>query len=237
MNTPKKESAAEFDAFAEDYDTLHQKNLVVMGKDLNMFAQYKVRMTAELLPSFPAKILEFGCGTGRNLPFFKQYFPLADLYGSDISDVSMNKARKCVSNLTCFNSSSPDALVPFIDTFDIVFLSCVLHHIPLIEREEWLKSLATAVKPGGHLIIFEHNPWNPVTRYMVSTCPFDESVDLVWPGACRTLLQQTGLRVDRIRYTLLFPWRHRMLVAVEKMFNRTPLGGQYCLFAEKIVCV
>ena len=233
MSAPDKKGGVDFDAFAEDYDAVHQKNLGALGKDLSVFARYKVRMTAELLSSSPANMLEFGCGTGRNLPFFRQQFPKTKIHACDISDASLHKARQSVPGLEFFTSPSPESLLPFAATFDLVFLSCVLHHISPHERQIWADALAATLKPGGSLILFEHNPWNPVTRHMVSTCPFDEGVTLVWPPNGLELLRKSGLRTDHIRYTLLFPWRHRLLLAVEKLLARIPLGGQYCLLAQK----
>jgi SAM-dependent methyltransferase len=232
-----KDSDPVFDAFADDYDAERRKNLGMLGRNLDAFARYKVQLTAELLSSRncspPEKILEFGCGIGTNLPFFRQQFPRAKLYGCDISATSLQKAREKLPDLIGFNSSSPKALAPFAATFDVVFLACVLHHIPPQERQMWTNALAATVKIGGRLIIFEHNPWNPATRYLVSTCPFDKGVVLVQPHACVTMLRQSGLQTDRVRYTLLVPWRQAAFVAIEKIFDRIPLGGQYCVLAQR----
>ena len=233
MNNSKEDPAAIFDAFAENYDEVQRKNLGALGKDLSIFARYKVQLTAELLSFSPKTILEFGCGIGRNLPFFRQLFPGAMLHCCDISNASLQKVKEMLPEAVCFNSSSPEALRPFFETFDLVFLAGVLHHIPLQERQMWVNALAATIKPGGALILFEHNPWNPATRYLVSTCPFDEDVLLLWPRDGLIFLRQSGLKASRVRYTLLFPWRHSAFVAVEKFFDRIPLGGQYCIFAEK----
>jgi len=233
MNTEKETPDVTFDTFAENYNAVHRKNLGVFGKDIDVFARYKVQLTAKLLSFSPKTIFEFGCGIGKNLPFFRQLFPNALLYCSDISDLSLQKASENLPGLICFNSSLPEALAPFSETFDLVFLSCVLHHIPLQERQTWVNALARTVRPGGCLIIFEHNPWNPATRYLVSTCPFDKGVSLVRPKHCFQFLKQSGLQVDRIRYTLIFPWRNSAFVAVEAFLDRIPLGGQYCVLARK----
>jgi len=233
MNISRKSPEVVFDAFAENYDAVQRENLGVLGNDLNVFAHYKVQLTAELLASPPKMILEFGCGIGRNLPFFRQLFPRAMLHCCDISDASLQKAKEIIPDLVCFNSSSPETLTPFFETFDLVFLAGVLHHISFHERQIWINALATTLKPGGSMVIFEHNPWNPVTRHLVSTCPFDEGVLLVRPQDILKFLHQNELETSRVRYTLLFPWRHSVFVAVENFLNRIPLGGQYCILAEK----
>ena len=79
----------DFDEYAEDYDTLLGQQLNFFSEDVDYYARYKVDLVAELLGADatdkPLKILEFGCGTGRNLVTFRQLFPNAELTGGDIS--------------------------------------------------------------------------------------------------------------------------------------------------------
>ncbi len=222
---------ARFDGFSANYKELHQKNLGVLGGKIEVFAQYKLDLMAELLPFRPRAILEFGCGVGNNLRLFPLYFPEATLHGCDISADSLGKALELTPGATGFVSSSPDTLTPYRGAFDLVFIACVLHHIPVAQRQGWIDALAQTLRPGGRLAIFEHNPWNPVTRHLVNTCPFDEDAVLLRAGEAMRLAVGAGLTPQRPRYRLLTPWRHPAFVAAERLLDRLPLGGQYCLLA------
>jgi SAM-dependent methyltransferase len=230
LPAPQKKA---FDAFAADYDALQHKNLGPFGKDLNVFARYKVEMTRHLIQSDPTSILEFGCGTGRNLPFLREAFPKAAIWGCDISAESLSYAAQRASDVSLFVSDSTDILDAYKEEFDLVFLAGVLHHIPASERESWMQALAGTLHRDGRLVVFEHNPWNPLTRHLVNTCPYDADAELVWPRDCRCLIEGTALKAGRVRYTLLFPWRPSSLVAVERLLDRFPLGGQYCVIAHR----
>ena len=41
-----------------------------------------------------------------------------------------------------------------------------------------MKEINRVLKLGGRLYFFEHNPWNPFTRFLVRTCPFDKNAQL-----------------------------------------------------------
>jgi ubiquinone/menaquinone biosynthesis C-methylase UbiE len=69
--------------------------------------------------------------------------------------------------------------------FDLAFLACVLHHIPHSEHVEILQEVRRVLRPGGALVIFEHNPYNPLTVRAVKSCPFDENAVLLRPGRLR----------------------------------------------------
>ena len=38
-----------------------------------------------------------------------------------------------------------------------------------------MKTLFQRLVPGGIIVIFERNPFNPVTRKIVNTCPYDRT--------------------------------------------------------------
>ena len=80
---------------------------------------------------------------------------------------------------------------------------------------------------------FEHNPYNPVTRRIVSNCPYDEDAVLLKPSELRTLLSGAGLSVQRQAYCLFVPPRFGRLAACEAALGWLPLGGQYWIEARR----
>lgn len=69
---------------------------------------------------------------------------------------------------------------PFAENFyDVVVACCVFHHIDSSKHSEVFSELLRILKPGGRIVLFEHNPLNPVTRYIVDKTPIDCNVVLI----------------------------------------------------------
>ncbi|MDR2125128.1 MAG: class I SAM-dependent methyltransferase [Desulfovibrio sp.] len=235
-NTIVKDSnAAVFDAAAGAYDQLQRDNLGCFGGDLSFFAEYKIALTRKLVPNEPENILEFGCGVGRNLPFLQHYFPNSRISGCDVSGESLALAGKAAPEADLALTADPEDFLRCYarSAFGLITAVCVLHHIPEKTRADWLSALYATLRPGGTLLIFEHNPYNPLTRRIFNTCPFDAGAKMLSPGAARNLLRHTGF-VDLFgRYTLFFPWRGKAWRGLETALGRLPLGGQYFLKAGR----
>ena len=222
-----------FDSYAANYDAIQQESMGVLGRYLNVYAEYKIKQAAKILPRHPTSILEFGCGTGRNLPYFRRYFPDAKLEACDVSEQSLAIAKEQGDDVEFFSSASLDALTRRKEKYDLCFLSGVMHHIPITERMAWLEALHACTAFAGCIIIFEHNPYNPMTRRIVSNCPYDADASLIAKSFLAALLKQAGFKLAESAYTLLFPWRLGVLERIESWFGRFPLGGQYYVLAEK----
>ena len=84
MNKP------EFDQYAEQYDRLVGEAIPESLNEDSYFAEYKIALMATRLNAKKTgRILDFGCGAGRSLPYLDQYFPEAELWGYDVSPVSL----------------------------------------------------------------------------------------------------------------------------------------------------
>jgi SAM-dependent methyltransferase len=89
------------------------------------------------------------------------------------------------------------------------------------------------LRPGGVFAVIEHNPWNPVTRLIVSRTPVDEDAILLRASETRALLRGAGFSIDREMYFLYFPEKlYRAAAALENGLRRVPLGGQYAVFGR-----
>ena len=86
-------------------------------------------------------------------------------------------------------------------SFDLVFSACVFHHIEGGEHVGIFQQLRRLLKPTGHIVTFEHNPINPVTRYMVATCPFDENAVLIPAAELRRRQGDAGFNAIDVTYT------------------------------------
>lgn len=154
------------------------------------------------------------------------------LTGVDIASKAIEQARRRNrwAEYKVYAAGEP---LPFEDrSFDVCFASCVLHHVQDDQRVTLLEEMERVSRPGGLIGIFEHNPYNPATRYAVRNCEFDVDADLLSRSECARLLREAGLEPDG-RYILFFPRESRLLRGIEAGLGWLPLGAQYAMFAQR----
>lgn len=210
-----------FDGYAGDYEAL-LREMVGGFDDPSYFASYKIEILLRKLAIAPARVLDFGTGVGRSLPFFRAAFPTAELHGFDPSQESLAyAARACPVARLHARWETVGA------GYDLVFLAGVLHHLPPEEAPDWLARLRAVTAPGGTVAIFEHNLRNPVTRRLVRRSPYDRDARFYSPAEVEGLLAGAGWREARSEYCLFFPALLRALRPLEKRLGRWPCGGQF----------
>jgi SAM-dependent methyltransferase len=219
----------DFDAFAHSYDDLLREHTGFFSEDESYFARYKVAIAKRALAAVPRRILEFGCGTGRNIPFLKEAFPEATVMGCDVSRKSLEIAVASNPGVRFWKEGEGESEEA---GFDLIFVAGVFHHIPPAERDAAAATLSRRLSAGGMLVVFEHNPFNPVTRRIVSNCPYDEGVVLLTPRELRRHLEAAGLRVVKRAYALFVPPAWTLLQPLESRLGWLPMGGQYWVSAE-----
>lgn len=224
-------SKAEFDRHAENYQTLHQNNISISGEEPAYFADYKMRDFKALLADaeLPAsgRYLDFGSGIGSSVVPFQKHLPEARLVCADVSNESLVRSKESHGDAVEY-AWTPEDNLPFADAeFDGAFACCVFHHIPHEQHEQKLKELRRVLKPGGLLMVYEHNPFNPFTVHAVRTCPFDENAVLLTARKLRHTSNATGLKHYRTDYRVFFPATFATLRPLEEKLRWFPLGAQY----------
>lgn len=220
MSNPK----VDFDDYTDNYNSLLRESTSFFTESEAYFARYKVDTLRREVPVGTKRLLEYGCGIGRNIPFLRAAFPQATIIGSDISSASLEIASKENPGVDFFiEQADIDAGKPY----EVIFIAGVFHHIPAKERPAVMKTLYQRLAPGGTIVIFEHNPFNPVTRKIVNDCPYDRDAVLLKPSELKTLLEDAGLRVCRSAYCLFVPPSLAALLPLEAKLGWLPLGGQY----------
>jgi hypothetical protein len=81
--------------------------------------------------------------------------------------------------------------------------------------------------------VFEHNPYNPITRRIVSTCPYDDAAVLLTPEELRRHLEAEGFKQPHTKYCLFIPPSLSWLTWMERGLGWLPLGGQYFVHFSK----
>jgi ubiquinone/menaquinone biosynthesis C-methylase UbiE len=227
---------AEFDKFADEYYTSLAKDIGASGETPEFFAEYKVRdvgVQLQVEGARPRTVLDFGSGVGYSVPYFRKYFPDSELTCTDVSQRSLDLSRQRNPGTERYVRIVEDRLPLADNSFDLVFSACVFHHIPHEEHLHWLTELNRVTAPDGRLFIFEHNPFNPLTRSVVRTCAFDENARLInGPTFSRRVSDSHWSNVE-VRYRIFFPRMLRILRSCEPYLCRVPFGAQYCVSGQK----
>lgn len=229
--------AAEFDKFADEYLATHRQNIRASGEEPEFFHAYKIADVRELWRATngtrePARILDFGTGIGNSLAHFRRSFPSSAVVGVDVSSRSLDVARARQvdgTDLVLFDGVN----LPFESgSFDLAFAACVFHHIDHAEHGRLLAEIRRVLNPGGMFVLFEHNPFNPLTVRAVRLCPFDENARLIRGARMRSRFEQAGFAAVALRYRLFFPGPLRALRPLERGMTWLPLGAQYSVLGR-----
>lgn len=228
-----------FDTHAPSYAETVNGSIAFSGEDVSFFASRKVREVLRWMRSArfssPRHVLDFGCGTGLSTA------ALGDALGAGCEvtgvDVSSESIRAAVANHDAPNLrfvQGGAATLPFEDEcFDMVFTSCVFHHIDREKHQHWMHELRRVLRAGGVAFVFEHNPFNPLTVRAVHDCPFDEGVVLLSPRYARELIEASGFAAERPRFYFFFPGLLRALRPLEPWMDRLPIGAQYFVVGRR----
>lgn len=219
LDSTEKE-VRKFDEFASSYRNVHAANIGATGEQPEYFAQYKVNCLQRLGVGVTTPILDYGCGIGAVTSQLVRAFD--DVHGYDPSQESLVVARQQASAAKFYEDLEA---IPK-GAFDVVLLSGVLHHVPRIERKGVLKGVRTLLSENGRVVIFEHNPLNPLTRHAVATCPFDDDAVLLWPWELRRELRSAGFDEVAQDYIVFFPRLLAFLRPLEPKLGWLPLGAQ-----------
>jgi SAM-dependent methyltransferase len=222
-------SAPEFDRYLEAYSKEIDDAIGVFGKKQGFFVKHKAEI---LLPAFASvdknvsklKVLDVGCGNGMLHPLISE--AVGELHGADVSGRSIELAREQNPNVRY--KTYDGRVLPYRDgSFDCAFAICVLHHVPVAQWAAFLEDMRRVVKPGGLVLLIEHNPLNPATQWVVKTCKFDANANLVKSWTLRRLLQSVGIEQLSAKYVLFTPFDAPAFRLLDRLLFAVPLGAQY----------
>jgi len=214
-----------FDRHARDYDQLHAESIKASGESTTYFAEYKLQCLERLGVEEP--ILDFGCGIGNLTEQLVKKF--GRVHGYDPSSESLRMARPRAKS-AIFHEDLDD--VPN-GHFQTAVLAGVLHHVEPNARGALLAEVQKKLAPSGKIVVFEHNPINPLTRRAVASCAFDDDAVLLWPWQLRRTLAGSGFIDVDLRYIVFFPKFLAALRPLEPKLSRLWVGAQTMCTATK----
>jgi SAM-dependent methyltransferase len=226
MNNPS--TTTEFDKYAADYELALAEGLSVSGENKDYFAQGRIAWLASCLRQLveePRSALDFGCGTGSATPYLSDLIGVESVIGLDVSAKSLNVAKRIYGSeraqFFLFNQYEPS------ERLDLVYCNGVFHHIPLSGRAAEVDYIYRLLRPGGLFAVWENNPWNPGTRYVMSRIPFDRDAITLTPPETRRLLRAGRFEILRTDFLFIFPRVLSWFRFVEPRVAKLPLGAQY----------
>src|SRR5581483_714116 len=167
------------------------------------------------------RVLEVGVGTGISLPL---YSPHLRIFGTDISEAMLKKAKKRVAeqrlkNVDGLSVMDAEKLEFEDDSFDVVMAQYVVTAVP--NPEAALDEFARVLRPGGELIIltrvsaddgvrrFVEQALQPVVRRLGF-----RTAEFAWSRYTRWL--STAKNVELVERRLIPPLGHFSLVRIRK---------------------
>lgn len=225
---PEASAGQKFDAYSDEYQALHASSVAASGEGTEYFAEYKLRCLTERLGLRRGdRLLDFGCGIGNLTELLVRGFDA--VHGFDPSEKSLEVCARRAPGAVLHGS---EEAIPE-GAFQTAILSGVLHHVPVGEREGLLRRVRRKLHPSGKVVVFEHNPLNPLTQRAVKMCPFDDDAVLLWPWEARRTLERSGFARARLDFIVFFPRALRRLRPIEPLLRGLPLGAQMMIVAER----
>ena len=217
-----------------DYIAEVDRSIAFSGLEQEFFTVGKARRLLDLmhrLGEAPARahLLDIGCGVGLIHPHIAP--SLAAVFGVDVAADAIATARR--ANPAQRYQVYDGARLPFgPGTFDAAATICVMHHVPPLRWPAFVAEARRVLRPGGLFMIFEHNPWNPLTRRVVARCAFDFDAILLSPPRTAKLLSEAGFTEVGYEFVFLTPFAARPVQWIEDRLRWCPAGAQYVAFGR-----
>jgi len=229
-------NTAEFDRFADNYDADLNQALSVSGENKDYFARSRVQWLQKCLCAFgqkPVSAMDYGCGIGDTTALLHEYLGLNRIVGLDVSLRSVELAAQKHGSAQC--NFQTFALYRPAGNADLVYCNGVFHHIPVAQRADSLRFIHDSLRSGGIFALWENNPWNPGTRYVMSKCIFDRDAVTIRPSQAVRLVQEQGFNVLRRDFLFFYPRLLKALRFTEPWMTALPMGAQYLVLCQRVV--
>jgi trans-aconitate methyltransferase len=227
-------SHAELFDLTAQYDAMLERGLRLSGEDRRFFIDERLRDLRGHMPgtSEVRRILDFGCGLGDTSGALADQFPGAHVVGADTSEAAIEHAREqhAGARVAFVRVDDLDSAEPF----DLCYCNGVFHHIDPADRPAAVGLIHASLAAGGLFALYENNPWNVGTRWVMRRIPFDRGAQALGAGMSRRLLASAGFsRLAPTRFLFVFPRWLKLFRFCEPWLAHWPLGAQYCVTGIK----
>jgi len=221
-----------FDASASRYDE------TIPAHVMRHYLEKRVAFIKRTVKS--GSVLDVCCGTGTlALRLAEEGYAVS---GIDASGAMLRECLKKGFNKVVRAESTS---IPFgADSFDLVMSVAAFHHIGPEEKVAGtIKEMVRVCRPGGKILVWDHNPLNPYWKIFMKRLPWDkEGVRLVpakeissalcSEGAGNIRVYKLGFMADFVPPALL-PAMGALEAVLEKLPGARWLAAHNVILAEK----
>jgi SAM-dependent methyltransferase len=225
----------DFDRYSDGYREQVQRSIGFLGQDHGFFVRHKVRHLVRLTRRWVGEplhlsALDVGCGVGLTDSHLTGVF--GRVHGVDVSRGSLALAAQ--ANPTVRYQGYDGERLPFADdAFDVSFAIGVVNNVTVPDRERFIREMGRVTRSDGLVVVFEHNPYNPLTRLAVDRCEFDDGVTLASRRSTSRFFAGGGMELVHQAYVLFFPWAFPGSSRVERWLRWLPLGAQHIVAGRR----
>jgi SAM-dependent methyltransferase len=138
------------------------------------------------------RVLDVGCGTGKQLAADRAHFPRLTLVGVDLSSRMLAIAKARAPDVTWVRGDGQS--LPFASaSFDYVTSQFSYPHVP--DKRRLVQEIFRVMRPGGRFVLLNIDPWAmpgwAIYRYFAGTRALDER-DFLPPASLTSLLEEAG---------------------------------------------
>lgn len=164
----------------------------------NYFLKRKAHVINRIVENKELNCLDIGCGSGEMEKLI--YRDFKKITGIDTSKDRIKEANS-IRLFNCEFKTNVGTEVDFKDnSFDIVLMINVLHHVDYRDRTKLLKEVKRVLKYKGISLIFEHNPFNPLVWYrFYYVSKIDKRCQMVNPLKLKRKLNELGFK-SKLRF-------------------------------------
>lgn len=232
---------SEFDLYAQNYleQLDHPLRRIVAPTGANYFIRLKCEELRRIVAASGKRprdlfVADIGCGIGLMEEELQGEY--RKILALDLSQEMLKVSQHLHPPMDGEHYICSDALrMPLApESVDVVLSSCLFHHMPHELLLNGIQEMSRICKRGGYIIIFEHNPYNPLTQLVVHTTPLDRNAHLLPSRKIMTAFRDAGLEAISRRFILYGPQKlDRWLNRRVPFLSRLPLGGQYVVVGQK----
>lgn len=222
-----------FDRFANSYHDELNSALAATGADSAFFAEGRIQWLAQCLAKLgekPRRAMDYGCGTGSTTPLLSSILGIEQVVGVDVSPRIIETARAKYATEHVHFSPVAECAPP--GNLDLVYCNGVFHHIPKPQRFAALEYIGRSLHREGYFALWENNPWNPGTQYVMSKCSFDKDAETLSVFEATKLLREAGFTIYSVDFIFVFPEFLKTLRPLEPFLCKLPFGAQYQVLAQ-----
>lgn len=221
MNT---ETSQHFDEIAHEYDESLPPHVV------EHYLAKRVDFVRKVMPA--GKILDVGCGTG--VLAGRLAAAGYEVTGVDPSAGMLEHVSQSGAGVEAVLGDATE--LPFDDgTFDLTMCVAVMHHVADPEAvHRSLGEMVRVTRPGGLVLVWDHNPRNPYWKNLMARVPQDDGSERLIPeaevidglvdgGASMISSDQLGLVPDFVPPRLL-----GLAAGTERLVEKLPGARRLC---------